>query len=165
MIWFQRRLLASSSSSLFLFLLTLSSFLFLPSFSLFLPLLTFFSLISTLLLFLYENTMEIMKLKWWSFLKVELFTSIDLHLYYHFFWFPSLLAAILGTLITMNKEEEERVFCKNEDEPEMVAHTCNLVSREGRCRRITTSMRSAWSGMMFCTLFKTTLSQLKLLQF
>lgn len=116
------------------------------------------------LLFLRENIMEIIKLKWWPLIKVEIFTSIDLHLYYHLFWFPSLLTAILETLITMNKEEEERMFCKNEDEPEMVAHTCNLGSREGRGRRITTSRRSAWSGMMFCTLFKTTLSQLKLLQ-
>lgn len=95
---------------------------------------------------------------------MQIFTSRDLHLYYLFFWFLSLLTAIIETLITVDKEEEERVFCKNEDEPEMVAHTCNLGSRESRDRRITTSMRSAWTGMMFCTLFKTTLSQLKLLQ-
>lgn len=71
-----------------------------------------FFLISTLLLFLYENTMEIMKLKWWSFLKVELLTSIDLHLYYHFFWFPSLLTATLETLITMNKEKKKECFVR-----------------------------------------------------
>lgn len=41
------------------------------------------------------------------------------------------------------EEEEEGMFCKNQDEPGMVAHTCNLSSREDRGRKITTNMRSA----------------------
>lgn len=39
--------------------------------------------------------MEIMTPKGMALIKVEIFSSIDLHLYNLFFWFPSLMTATL----------------------------------------------------------------------